>query len=320
VVVLQLAVALAHHDTEFLSQAALPTSNAALPAGMDPTLGRVIAIDDHVPVRDAYRYFMYAYGTYFEVPSLGGYNPLVSRRRLEFSLGLDVPNVFVKTITPEVRAQLEARAVRYWIVDPDSPRRAEVEKLDGVKLLGVGGETDYLAPSGLNPMMAKTQGVALGYLISPFQGSRANAATPTTSSSPLIYEDTRAEPMAFDAAAPLVALPLRYAGNSMLIQLDHDSLVAVSAGPTDGWWYRVDGGDWQKPDYRDDHLFIRVSSDNRQLEVRYRDPWLRLVWRKLFRPSIIAIPIIALVTFGQQWLRARRQRAGPLTFGSSKTF
>jgi len=130
-----LAVALASHDENTFSKTTLPTSSNPLPPGMDPQLGRVIAIDNLLPEAASYRFFTHAHGTYFAVPTLGGYNPLVSRDRLRFALGLDFPNVFYGPITPEIRAQLDARAVRYWIVDPRSPQLHDVEGLDGLKLL-----------------------------------------------------------------------------------------------------------------------------------------------------------------------------------------
>jgi hypothetical protein len=259
VILLQVGVVLTEHEANFLSQAVLPISGAGLPAGMDPALGRVIALDDHVPVADAYRFFTHAYGTWFEVPSLGGYNPLVSSERLNFGMGLDVPNVYDRPITPEVRAELESRAVRYWVVDPNSSRRAEVEALDGLKLLGAG--------SG-----------PYGY---------AEGAYPLDR---LIYEDMRAEPVAFAVATPNVALAVRYVGNSMLIRLDGGAgMVAVSVGPTDGWWYRVDGGAWKNPDYRDLRLYIPVSENGRELEISYFDPRLRTGF-------CISLIIIGLIT------------------------
>jgi hypothetical protein len=232
VLLAQLGVALAQHDSNFISKTALPTSENPLPAAMDPTLGRVIAIDDHLPETDSPRYFTHGYATYFQVPALGGYDPLVSRDSLAFALGLDFPNVFTAPITPPIRAQLESRAVRYWIVDPNSPRGAEVESLDGLKLL---------------------------------------AAEPDR----LIYEDTRAQPMAFADSAPMQPLPLTYAGNSVLIRLDHlASTVHLSLGPGDGWHYRLDSGPWRKPEYRDDRVVIPVPESARLLEVSFFDPSL----------------------------------------------
>ena len=135
VVVLELVVALTHHDGNHFSKTTLPTSDNPLPPGMDARLGRVIAIDIILPEAASYRFFTHCHGTFFAVPSLGGYNPLVGVAQLRFSLGLDFPNVFPDPITPAVRQKLEARSVRYWMVDPASPQAAEVEALPGLRLL-----------------------------------------------------------------------------------------------------------------------------------------------------------------------------------------
>jgi hypothetical protein len=83
--------------------------------------------------------------------------------------------------------------------------------------------------------------------------------------------------MAFVTSAPEAALPIQYAGNSMLIQLSGaGGIVAVSVGPTDGWRFSVDGGPWGMADYHDDRLYIPVREKSRVLEVSYFDPRLRL--------------------------------------------
>jgi hypothetical protein len=131
----QLAVALTEHDTNFISKTTLPTSDDPLPPGMDPTQGRVVAIDDHLPELDSYRYFTHCYGTYYQVPSLGGYDPLVSRDSLQFGAHLDFPNFFSAPMDDHARHLLESRAVRYWIVDPKARQRAELGSMAGLKLL-----------------------------------------------------------------------------------------------------------------------------------------------------------------------------------------
>ncbi len=130
-----LVVSLSHHDANTFSKTTLPTSTIPLPRGMDPTLGRVIAIDNILPEALSYRYFTHGHATFFAVPSLGGYNPLLARDRLRFALGLDFPNVFYGPMTQATREKLDARAVRYWIVDPRSPQLQEIVGLDGLRLL-----------------------------------------------------------------------------------------------------------------------------------------------------------------------------------------
>ena len=304
VLLLEIGVALEGHEGNFLSAEVLPASRADLPAGMDPAMGRTIAMGVAWPVADAYRFFTHAYGTYYEVPSIGGYNPLVSRGALAFALGIDIPNFWDQPISPEMRAGLEARAVRYWIVEGHSPQAGEIAKLEGMKLLVAAGEASSLAPSGLGShVMRNTQGFALGSPISPPWGSGTEApSTGNFQADRLIFEDAHAMPIAFDEASPQTALPVRYAGNSMLIQLGGArGTIAVSVGPTDGWWYRVDGAEWKQSGYGDFRLRIPVAAGGRELEVRYFDPELR----KGFRMSLLIIGL--LIICASLWPRLRRK-------------
>jgi len=182
-----LAVSLACHDENTFSKTILPTSTNPLPPGMDPQLGRVIAIDNLLPEAASYRFFTHAHGTYFAVPTLGGYNPLVSRDRLRFALGLDFPNVFYGPINPEIRAALDARAVRYWIVDPRSPLLQQVEALPSLHLLAT--EPDRL--------------VFEDTLASPIAFSSADPTTPV----PLIYSGNS------------MLIPLNHTTSPLLISL-----------------------------------------------------------------------------------------------------
>jgi hypothetical protein len=109
-----------------------------------------------------------------------------------------------------------------------------------------------------------------------------------------IFEDAHAQPIAFDEAAPTVARPVRYAGNSMLVQLDGAAgTMAVSVGPTEGWWYRVDGAEWKQSGYSDYRLRVPVGAGSRELEVRYFDPGLR----EGFCISLAIIALIAIVAY-----------------------
>jgi hypothetical protein len=130
-----LTVALSQHDINTFSKTGLPTSVNPMPAGMDPARGRVIAIDNLLPEAASYRFQTHAHATFFEMPSIGGYDPLVGREQLRFALGLDFPNVFFGAITPEIRTELDARAVRYWIVDPRSPQYQQVAALPGLNVI-----------------------------------------------------------------------------------------------------------------------------------------------------------------------------------------
>ncbi len=85
-----------------------------------------------------------------------------------------------------------------------------------------------------------------------------------------------AKPLAFEEATPQASLPVRYEGNSMLIRLSGSAgTIAVSVGPSDGWWYRLDGGAWKQSGYKDYRMQVAVGPGNRELEVRYFDPRLR---------------------------------------------
>jgi len=92
----------------------------------------------------------------------------------------------------------------------------------------------------------------------------------------VIFEDMGAKPLAFDEATPQTSLPVRYAGNSMLIPLSGAAgTIGVSVGPSDGWWYRVDGGAWKQSGYKDYRMHIAVEAGSHELEVRYFDARLR---------------------------------------------
>jgi hypothetical protein len=233
VLLAHLAISLSFHDGNTFSKTTLPTSNNPLPAGMDPGRGRVIAIDNYLPEADSYRFLTHAHSTFFKMPSLGGYDPLVGRERLRFALGTDFPNVFYKPITPEIRQKLDALAVRYWIVDPRSPRLQEVE---GIK--------------GLRQLVAEPDRV--------------------------IFENMQALPLVYSANDPATPCPMTYAGNSILIPLEHaSSPLEISVGPTDGWWYRIDRGPWRKPVYVDNRLKIDFPAGSQRLEVTYFDARFR---------------------------------------------
>jgi hypothetical protein len=135
VVLAHLGVSLAFHDENFLSEITLPSTVSPLPANMDPRLGRVVAFGRDLPDPLGYRYLTYAFATVFDFPSLGGYDPLVSQKQLEYSFYLDFPNISSSTVTAEFQKQLEARSVRYWIVDPHSSQFAEISGLTGLKPL-----------------------------------------------------------------------------------------------------------------------------------------------------------------------------------------
>ncbi len=88
-----------------------------------------------------------------------------------------------------------------------------------------------------------------------------------------IYEDMDAKPLAFEETTTPTALPVRYEGNSMVIQLSGAAgTVGVSVGPADDWWYRVDQSGWKQSGYSDYRLQIPVVVGSRELEVRYFDP------------------------------------------------
>ncbi len=66
---------------------------------MDPHLGRMEAFADDIPDARTYYFLASAYATYFAFPSLGGYDPLVSQKQIEYSFYLDYPNFCSGTLT-----------------------------------------------------------------------------------------------------------------------------------------------------------------------------------------------------------------------------
>ena len=232
VLVAETAVSLTQHDGNFFSKTTLTTSQPPLPPGMDPTLGRVIAIDDHLPELASARFFTHGYGTFYEVPSIGGYNPLVSRDALDFGLRLDFPNFYSlqNPLTPEIREDMQTRTVRYWIVDPHAAHLPDFGKFDGLKLLAA--EPDRL-------VYEDTRAFSPVYSI-------ADPGVPC----PLIYSGNS------------ILVSLEHA----------TSPVEVSVGPADGWWYRVDRGSWSKADYHGRGLTVNFPASSRRLEISYFDP------------------------------------------------
>ncbi len=233
VVFLNLLVALTCHRGNTFSPVTLPSVENSLPPGIDFNSGRVVSVGEIPYAETGYRYMTYCYGTFFAVPCIGGYNPLVGREQLRFADGITFPNLYSGPISPEIRQHFAAHAVRYWIVDPVSSQAAEVSKLPGLKLISNGADR-------------------------------------------LIFEDTAAEPLAYSPTDPLTAYPVTYSGNSLLVKIDRPTeSLEVSVGPTDGWWYRLDAGAWQRAPYQDDRLQVTVSPSTRQLEVSYFDPRFR---------------------------------------------
>ena len=258
-----LAVSLSCHDGNIFSKTTLPTSDNPLPPGVDPGLGRGIAIDNILPEASSYRFLTHCHATFFAVPSLGGYDPLVGRDQLRFALGLDFPNVFFGPITPAVREKLDALAVRYWIVDPRSPQLQEVEAL-----------------AGLKPLASEPDRV--------------------------VFEDTQASPLVYSETDPATPCAVTYSGNSMLVPLSHaTSPVEISAGPTDGWWYRIDRGPWLRPIDQNDRLKIDFGKSDRLLEVSYFDSR----FRDGLRLSAYLILVLGLLLTGSHFLHKRAARS-----------
>jgi len=228
----EMAVSLTQHDGNFFSKTTLPASQPSLPQGMDPTLGRVIAIDDHLPELASDRFFTHGYGTFYEVPSIGGYNPLVGRDALDFGFMIDFPNFYPaqNPLTPQIREEMETRAVRYWIVDPHAAHLPDFVKFGGFKLLAA--EPDRL-------VYEDTRAFSPVYSI-------ANPGVPC----PLIYSGNT------------ILVSLEHA----------TSPVKVSVGSADGWWYRVDHGPWLKAEYHDYGLILQFPPSSRRLEISYFDP------------------------------------------------
>jgi hypothetical protein len=129
------SVSLAFHDDNFLSQAGLPASVNPLLPGMDPRLGRVVTFADGLPERMGDLFYTRAFATYFGFPSLGGYNPLVSRDVLTYANYLDYPNICTGSLTREFQQEFEALSVRYWFVDPHSSQFAQAKSLPGLRVL-----------------------------------------------------------------------------------------------------------------------------------------------------------------------------------------
>jgi hypothetical protein len=244
VLLASLAVSLSRHDENTFSRTTLPTSDNPLPPGMDPGRGRVIAIDNLLPEASSYRFFTHGYGTFFAVSSLGGYDPLVGRDRLRFALGLDFPNVFYGPMTPAVREKLDARAVRYWIVDPRSPQLQEVEGLGGLNLLA--SEPDRVV----------------------FEDTQA---------SPLVYSTTApATPCALTYSGNSILIPLSHVASPVEISVGPTDgwWYRIDQGP---WLRPVYQNDRLKVDFQTSDRLLEISFfDSRFREGLYLSVYLLL--------------------------------------------
>jgi len=146
-------VSLACHDANVFSDATLPSSQIPLPSGVDTANWRVIAAGD-APYGSGYRYLSLGFATYFGVPSLGGYDPLVTYDRLDFALGLDYPNVYREQMTPDMRKKFESRGVRYWIVYEKSMRQLGlVGIVPGARAMGADGERLVVMDTQASPLV-----------------------------------------------------------------------------------------------------------------------------------------------------------------------
>jgi hypothetical protein len=115
-----------HLQDGVLSESRLGPLTNAFPF-IDPNRGRVVSLGLFLGVStDFDRYLAKNYGTIYQVPQLGGYDPLVGRDQSDFGLGLNEENIFYYEITPQVREQLNERAVRYFVI-----KKEKYEGLDG---------------------------------------------------------------------------------------------------------------------------------------------------------------------------------------------
>jgi hypothetical protein len=250
VVLANLSISLAFHDGNLISTTTIPPAAQPLPPGVDPHLGRAVTFSQGVSDAEAYRCLTFAYATYFAFPTLGGYDPLVGLQQVEFSLGIDYPNIWRGVMTPDFQKAFENRAVRYWIVDARSPQLATIASLPGMK-----------------PLDRDEQR--------------------------LVFEDLHAAPLAFAAASPAIPIPVTYSGNSILVPVTGiNSPLTISAGPTDGWWYRIDGGPWQRPSYQDGWLTLQPGPSAHLAEITYFDSPFRQ--GLLLSAILIALAVILI--------------------------
>ena len=115
----------------------------------------------------------------------------------------------------------------------------------------------------------------------------------------VIYEDPQAALLVCCQATPQIPRLFTYAGNSMLIPLDGaTSPVTVSVAPTDGWWYRIDGGGWHRAVDKDERLIIPIRPGDKKLEVTYFDARF---WAALKLSAGLAVVLVALLLKGPRF-------------------
>jgi hypothetical protein len=259
VVVASALVSFAQHEKNFFSPSTVPANENPLVTGMNPTLGRTIAIDENTPDEKMHLLLTHAYGTYYEMPSMGGYNPLVSRYHLGFSLGLFFPNLWNEPISDQVRAQLEARAVRYWIVGADSTYLPAIKTMDGLEVLA--SDSDRIV----------------------FEDPRA---LPLVASAPAPNA-----PVPFRYSGNSLLIPLKGVMSPLVLSLSHDGgfWYRIDDGPwlqdRLRWHYYPDGNT---------SLTIPFSPSSHVLELSYFDPCFREGLLASLYLVIVLVVIIAI--------------------------
>jgi hypothetical protein len=115
----------------------------------------------------------------------------------------------------------------------------------------------------------------------------------------VVYEDPQAAPLVCSAATPETPCLFTYAGNSLLIPLaGMTSPISASVAPTDGWWYRIDGGRWRRAADEDDRLVIPIHPADQKLEVTYFD---QRFWGALYLSAVLAVVLAALLLKGPRF-------------------
>jgi hypothetical protein len=155
-------VVLFEQDDVLFSHTRVPGLRSDLAGVVDPLHGRVMAVGKFVnDGRDLYRYAAYRYGTLFGLPSIGGYNPLVGRDVYDFGMRLNIPNIYLHVVYPNIRDELNRKCVRYLLVNPHTLNGKAALRLDGTRVLLSDPDRVVLENLQAAPMIVSTASEAL---------------------------------------------------------------------------------------------------------------------------------------------------------------
>ncbi|MCE0498609.1 MAG: hypothetical protein LV481_11745 [Methylacidiphilales bacterium] len=163
VLVLTTGVVFFEQDSALFSHTQLPGLQTDLASVINPLQGRAMAVGKFVDDgRYLYRYLAYRYSTVFQLPNIGGYNPLIGRDAYSFGLSMQIPNVYPRAISPQDRIEMNRKCVRYLLINPNTLNGMAALRLDGIKVLLRDPDRIVLENLQADPMIVSDSGTSYG--------------------------------------------------------------------------------------------------------------------------------------------------------------